>query len=539
MKKLCLLFSIYLLTVGSASAQEVYRLKWGGSGFLVASSLGSVLVGIDAEANYMMSAFANCNPATEAVTVDLGTTPITFGCISAGGGSSLTIQDEGSALTVRSKLNFIGATVTCADDAGNTRTNCTITSDGVGYDEIMDEASSLTKRAKLNFIGSLVTCVDNAGGTRTDCTFTSDGVGYDQVQDEASNLTKRATINFIGSSVTCVDNAGATKTDCTFTDSTGYYNTVQEEGSSLTQQPTLNMKGAIVTCADDGANSRTNCTFRAPLTFPCDETTDVCWFDDFESQISNLALGAVESNVGDWHSVSAVTGAHVDVLKGGWSANDLFSTAALRFQSATAGTAGGRACIMKSGVGLLGPKNGATPSARGKASLRFALQTPSTLSGVTDHYYIMIGANDVSNTCTCAGGSNCGSHELMFTYSSDVNSGKWLGSSKSSGQSTCDTGVTVAINTIYKMCIVVNSDASQADFYIETTFSNLDCRDPDNVTGTPRCSITTSANIPGGSGAANDSGLQYWISFYKDLGSNQRTMYVDYFGVTQHGDTAR
>lgn len=46
-------------------------------------------------------------------------------------------------------------------------------SDGVGYDEVLEEGSGLTKRAQVNFIGSTITCVDNAGNTRTDCTVTA------------------------------------------------------------------------------------------------------------------------------------------------------------------------------------------------------------------------------------------------------------------------------------------------------------------------------------------------------------------------------
>jgi len=38
------------------------------------------------------------------------------------------------------------------------------------YQTIADEGSNLTQRNKLNFIGSSVSCVDNAGATRTDCT---------------------------------------------------------------------------------------------------------------------------------------------------------------------------------------------------------------------------------------------------------------------------------------------------------------------------------------------------------------------------------
>jgi hypothetical protein len=49
--------------------------------------------------------------------------------------------------------------------------------DGVGYDEVLEEGAGLTKRAKLNFIGSTVTCADNAGSTRTDCTITGAASG--------------------------------------------------------------------------------------------------------------------------------------------------------------------------------------------------------------------------------------------------------------------------------------------------------------------------------------------------------------------------
>lgn len=44
-----------------------------------------------------------------------------------------------------------------------------------GYDTIQDEGSSLTQRTTLNFIGSSITCADNAGKSRTDCTLTGGG----------------------------------------------------------------------------------------------------------------------------------------------------------------------------------------------------------------------------------------------------------------------------------------------------------------------------------------------------------------------------
>jgi hypothetical protein len=46
-------------------------------------------------------------------------------------GSLSTVQDEGSALTQRTALNFIGSAVTAADDAANNRTNVTISAPSV------------------------------------------------------------------------------------------------------------------------------------------------------------------------------------------------------------------------------------------------------------------------------------------------------------------------------------------------------------------------------------------------------------------------
>lgn len=44
----------------------------------------------------------------------------------AGAGGYAEVQEEGGALTARTKINFIGSGLTAADDAGNTRTNVTL-----------------------------------------------------------------------------------------------------------------------------------------------------------------------------------------------------------------------------------------------------------------------------------------------------------------------------------------------------------------------------------------------------------------------------
>jgi hypothetical protein len=111
------------------------------------------------------------DPGTYTLSVDGGTTR-TVEAVSgtgSGGGTSITIQDEGNALTVRPNLNFIGSPVTAADNPGSNRTDVTISAGG-GI-TVQDEGSALTSRAVVNVKGSEVTAADNSGAARTDLTF--------------------------------------------------------------------------------------------------------------------------------------------------------------------------------------------------------------------------------------------------------------------------------------------------------------------------------------------------------------------------------
>ena len=96
---------------------------------------------------------------------------------STGGGH--VIQEEGSPLTQRSKLNFIGTVVTVTDDAGNDATLVTIAGGGAGH-TIEDEGTALTSRTKLNFVGSGVTVTDDVANDRTIVTISGYLVFTDQ-----------------------------------------------------------------------------------------------------------------------------------------------------------------------------------------------------------------------------------------------------------------------------------------------------------------------------------------------------------------------
>jgi hypothetical protein len=98
----------------------------GGTG--VASRVANdVVVGTGANTT-ATKVIPSCSNATTSKLLFDNTTQ-TFSCgtdqTSAGGGYA-TVQDEGGALTARTVINFTGAGVTCADNAGSTRTDCTI-----------------------------------------------------------------------------------------------------------------------------------------------------------------------------------------------------------------------------------------------------------------------------------------------------------------------------------------------------------------------------------------------------------------------------
>jgi len=61
-----------------------------------------------------------------------------------GGGGYATVQDETTPLTARTKLNFTGAGVTCADNAGTTTTDCTISGGGAGSANVVEASVVLT-----------------------------------------------------------------------------------------------------------------------------------------------------------------------------------------------------------------------------------------------------------------------------------------------------------------------------------------------------------------------------------------------------------
>jgi len=91
-------------------------------------------------------------------------------------GTGPAIADEGSPLTTRPTLNFVGAGVTATDDAANSRTVVTIAGGG-GIADVQDEGTLLTRRAILNFVGAGVTVTDDPANGRFIVTISGSGSG--------------------------------------------------------------------------------------------------------------------------------------------------------------------------------------------------------------------------------------------------------------------------------------------------------------------------------------------------------------------------
>jgi len=135
--------------------------------------------------------------------------------LNSGGGHQ--IQDEGSPLTDRSELNFVGAGVVASDDGEKT----VVTISGGGH-VIEDEGTPLAQRADLNFVGAGVTATDQEGTTTVTIPgAVADGTGYDTVQDEGTPVTQRANLNFVGAGVTAIDDGEGAKTTVTIPGGSG------------------------------------------------------------------------------------------------------------------------------------------------------------------------------------------------------------------------------------------------------------------------------------------------------------------------------
>lgn len=154
------------------------------------SSLGVVTCSVDQSGGSVPSACAAGEAVTSNGTALLCSSAITASNLVCGGtcvadaeiSAVATTKLTGTVTDAQLASNYSGVG-TCTnqfaralnDNAAPTCSTVVLGTDTTGsyYDTIQEDGATLTKRAALNFIGAGVTCVDNA--SKTECTFTSEG----------------------------------------------------------------------------------------------------------------------------------------------------------------------------------------------------------------------------------------------------------------------------------------------------------------------------------------------------------------------------
>lgn len=135
----------------------------------------------------------------------------------------------------------------------------------------------------------------------------------------------------------------------------------------------------------------------------------------------------------------------------------------------------------------------------------------SALSDGTNTFKIIFGYSDTQTDDAVDG--------AYFRYTHSVNGGRWQAVTRSNSTETAeDTGVTAVAGTFTVFKIVVNSTATQVDFYIDGVLTN---------------DITT--NIINSSARMTD--VCYIIK--KTAGSTSRSIYMDYAKYINQRSTAR
>jgi hypothetical protein len=153
-------------------------------------------------------------------------------------------------------------------------------------------------------------------------------------------------------------------------------------------------------------------------------------------------------------------------------------------------------------------------SANGTDSISFGsfkVQTTAvvripTLSDGTNTYVVESGFSD-NRSGTATDGA-------YITYSNGINSGKWQGVVYNNGSaSTYDLGITVAVNTWYKLQTIVYANRS-VEFYVDGVLK----------------ATTSSGTAPDGSGSVTRR-CGIGTTIRKTLGATSRSIYIDYINL--------
>jgi hypothetical protein len=280
------------LNVGT-SANNVVQLD--GTGKLPAVD-GSALInlpgGDNAAAITVDTTTFNNNLSGTDTTVQAALETLDDLVIGAGSGGH-TIQDEGTSLSQRTNLDFVGAAVTVTDDAGNDKTIITITSPTLGTAAALDVGTGADNIVQLDGTGKLP-AVDGSQLTNL------------PAGDTAVNITVDTT-NFnsnLSGTDTTVQAALETLDDLV---AGGGGHTIQDEGTPLTQRTNLNFVGSAVTVTDDSGNDASVVTIN---------TSTINWLGAWSNLTTYVQDDVVEYNgssyIANTGSINKIPGVDIE-----------------------------------------------------------------------------------------------------------------------------------------------------------------------------------------------------------------------------------
>ena len=181
-----------------------------------------------------------------------------------------------------------------------------------GYDTVEEEGSPLTQRSELNFVGAGVVASDD--GEKTVVTIAGGGAGH-TIEDEGSPLATQPDLNFVGAGVTATNDGENTATVITVPIQPAY-DTIQEEGTPLTQRPTIDFVGAGVVATDDSENTKTVVTIAGggggiTRELVANPATDLYLYDEFFYPTPSTYLDVHYEKAGSFSAVVDAIGGQV------------------------------------------------------------------------------------------------------------------------------------------------------------------------------------------------------------------------------------
>lgn len=258
-------------------------------------------------------------PATQ-IRESSGPTTLDVGAIGTGqclvrSGATVIGQTLAAVASSGSATDLSSGTVAYARLPVGTGANTVLAGTTAFVGTIQDEAASLTQRSTVNFTGSGVSCGDNAGSSRTDCTISG---GYQTVGVNGTSQTQRGRVNFVNTSVLTwagADNAGTNSTDVTPT-----IVTVPAGQTPVGATRTLTCGAGLTGCGDLSAD-RTIAVdhIRAALAHATLQTTDAVQTTIFSYTVPTGTMVRVWVVCTALRSDSAAGGTYQRI--GGWKNN--------------------------------------------------------------------------------------------------------------------------------------------------------------------------------------------------------------------------